>query len=137
MEATSLDEVFPLLPDLEPEEYEALKLGIQEHGVQHKIIFDADGNVVDGHFRLRACEELGITDYPKDVETFADETERYKFVLAVNLQRRHLNSYQRVQIVHRIKADYPDWSVREIAKLTASPSRTFTATSLRRLTSNH
>jgi hypothetical protein len=55
---------FQLLDALANADYQALKADIAAHGVRVPIELDQDGNVIDGHQRLRACQELGITDYP-------------------------------------------------------------------------
>jgi len=54
------------------------------------IEFDAAGNVLDGHHRLRACRELGITKYPKVVRPKLSEQEKREHILKLNLLRRHL-----------------------------------------------
>jgi len=37
---------------------EELKLLIKERGLYHPIVINQHGDVLDGHHRLRACEEL-------------------------------------------------------------------------------
>lgn len=38
-----------VMPNLSPEEYAALKLDIQEQGVQIPVIYDEQGHILDGH----------------------------------------------------------------------------------------
>jgi hypothetical protein len=52
------------LPDLTPEEYDALKAAIQGEGVLTPILLDEDDEVLEGHHRLRVCEELGLAEIP-------------------------------------------------------------------------
>ena len=54
---------YQVLPPMAPEQFEALKRDIAERGVLTPIDLDEQGRVLDGHHRLRACAELGITDY--------------------------------------------------------------------------
>jgi ParB-like chromosome segregation protein Spo0J len=56
---------YQVTPDLSPDEYQELKADIAARGVQIAIEYDEDGNVLDGRHRLKACAELGITDFPK------------------------------------------------------------------------
>ena len=49
-----------LLPPLSAAESEALKRSIEQDGLHYPIIVSKDGTVLDGHNRLRACQELGI-----------------------------------------------------------------------------
>ena len=50
-----------LMPDLPEEAYQSLKASIAERGVLVPIELDETGAVLDGHQRLRACEELGLS----------------------------------------------------------------------------
>jgi hypothetical protein len=52
------EERWQLLPPLSDEEYRALKADITARGVMVPIERDEEGNVVDGHHRLRALGEL-------------------------------------------------------------------------------
>jgi len=57
-------EKYQLLPELPPEQFEALKADIAERGVVVPVVMDEFGAILDGHNRARACRELGINDYP-------------------------------------------------------------------------
>jgi DNA N-6-adenine-methyltransferase Dam len=49
-----------MVPDAKEETYQRLLAGIREHGQRYPILTDAEGRVVDGRARLRACLELGL-----------------------------------------------------------------------------
>lgn len=53
---------YQLLPPLADDDYERLKADIAVRGVMVAVEFDEDGNVLDGHHRLRIAKELGIAD---------------------------------------------------------------------------
>src|SRR6516165_5662250 len=53
-----------LLPDLTTWEYGALKESIRRWKVILPVVKDENGEILDGYQRVRACEELGIADYP-------------------------------------------------------------------------
>lgn len=58
-----------LLPELSQDEYEALKADIARRGVQVPVEYDEEGNILDGHHRVQACQELGIKDWPSIVRS--------------------------------------------------------------------
>ena len=104
---------YQLLPDLTEEEYAALKADIEARGVQVPIELDDTGAVLDGHHRLRACEELGIDEYPTIIRAGMDDDEKREHVLALNLDRRHLTREQRQELVGMLRAE--GWSYPRIA----------------------
>src|SRR4030042_6109160 len=86
-----------LLPKMTEEEFEALKTSIREEGQHYPIIANEDLEVLDGHHRFRACTELGVEpDF--EVRKFEDKMLEKKFVIEVNLRRRHLNNFQLVEL---------------------------------------
>ncbi|MDO8673071.1 MAG: MT-A70 family methyltransferase [Dehalococcoidia bacterium] len=104
---------YQLLPDLSEEEYEALRADIAARGVMVPVEYDEQGNVLDGHHRVRVCGELGITDWPKVVRLGMSEDQKREHVLALNLDRRHLTREQRAELVGRLRSE--GWSTRRIA----------------------
>ena len=90
-DAINLDERYQVLPDMPPEQYEALKADIADRGVLVPIDLTEDGYILDGHHRYRACLELGIIDFPTIVRPDLDEHERRLFARNNNMLRRHLN----------------------------------------------
>jgi N6-adenosine-specific RNA methylase IME4 len=93
---------YQLLPDLTSDEYAALKDDIAKRGVQVPVEYDDDGNVLDGHHRLRACADLGIKEWPRVVRVGMSENQKAEHVLALNLDRRHLNESQRAMIAAKL-----------------------------------
>ena len=49
-----------LLPKMSEEEFTELKISIQTEGQHYSIIVNEDLEVLDGHHRFRACNELRI-----------------------------------------------------------------------------
>lgn len=86
-----------LLPKMSDEEFTELKASIQAEGQHYPIIANEDLEVLDGHHRFRACTELGIEpDF--EIRKFDDKLLEKKFVIEANLRRRHLNSFQLVEL---------------------------------------
>ena len=107
---------YQLLPDLTDEEFAALKADIAARGVMVPVELDETGAVLDGHHRVRACAELGITEYPRIIRPGMTEDEKRKHVLALNLDRRHLNQQQKRELVAKLLVATPDVSNRQIAE---------------------
>jgi len=103
---------YQLLPPLSEEEYAALKEDIAKRGVLVPVEYDEDGNILDGHHRVKICEELGIKNWPSIVRIGMSEEEKTEHVLALNLDRRHLTREQRRELVAKLREQ--GWSLRRI-----------------------
>jgi site-specific DNA-methyltransferase (adenine-specific) len=89
---------YQFLPELLPEEFEALKSSIAERGVDVPIIVDQDGNIIEGFHRQRACDELRIF-CPREVRHFETDAERFELALRLNCRRRQLNRQQKRELI--------------------------------------
>lgn len=108
---------YQLLPDLTIEEYGELRDDIREHGIRVPVDVDENGNVLDGHHRVRIAEELGYDYDTRVVEGLTDEEKR-EHALAVNVHRRQLSRDQKRELVkNSLRAD-PDLTDREHARRT-------------------
>jgi ParB-like chromosome segregation protein Spo0J len=86
-----------LLPKMSDEEFAELKSSIQAEGQHYPIVVNEDLEVLDGHHRFQACVELGIEpDF--EVRKFEDKLLEKKFVIEANLRRRHLTTFQLVEL---------------------------------------
>jgi len=86
-----------LLPRMSDEEYEELKASIKSEGQHYPIVANEDLEVLDGHHRFKACIDLGIEpDF--EVRKFDNKLIEKKFVIEANLRRRHLNSFQLIEL---------------------------------------
>src|ERR1700690_225381 len=90
LEFHPLAELFPLI---EGAEFAALVASIKENGQREAIVTLAN-KILDGRNRYRACIEAGVMPITMPY-TGADPV---KFVLDMNLRRRHLNEGQRAMI---------------------------------------
>ena len=108
---------YQVMPDMAQDEYDALKEDIAERGVMVPLEFDENGNVLDGHHRLKICAELGIDDYPKIIRTGMSETEKWTHARKLNMARRHLTREQRREMMRNQIKDTPELSDRQIAKM--------------------
>ena len=86
-----------LVPLLTSEEYESLKESIKENGLWLPILCNAEGIILDGHHRFRACIELKLkTKFA--LREFENELLEKKFVIECNLKRRQLNDFQKAEL---------------------------------------
>ena len=80
-----------VMPALDEDTYEALKVDIARRGVQVPVEVDEEGYVVDGNHRVWAARALGV-DYPSVTRAFASEEERAEHTLKLNLLRRQVDA---------------------------------------------
>lgn len=85
-----LADIFPLIEGVE---FDELVTSIKENGQQHAIV-TIDDAILDGRNRYRACISAGVK--PR-FEVFTG-TDPIKFVIDINIRRRHLNAGQRAMI---------------------------------------
>ena len=86
-----------LLPGLKPAEIDALRDSIRRDGVIVPVVVRSNGDMIDGHHRRQLADELGV-DYPTKVVDIDDGTaDRWRLIL--NLARRHLDEWERLDMI--------------------------------------
>jgi hypothetical protein len=81
-----------LLPLMEGVAFECLVDDIRLNGQREPILITADGQIIDGRNRYRACVQLGILPFTKLWDGIGEVV---SLVLSFNLHRRHLSKTQR------------------------------------------
>jgi len=94
----SVHPVAALFPMMSDEELEDLVADIRANGLIHPIIHDADGVLIDGRNRLKACELAGVGPRYELLPPGADPV---AFILSVNVARRHLTQGQKAMVLAR------------------------------------
>lgn len=90
-----------LLPKVPESQYEEIKHDIRTNGQYIPIIINQKGEILDGHTRFKACNELGITPLTMMREEFEDPLLAKQFIININRNRRHLNSSQRIELEYK------------------------------------
>lgn len=111
-----MQDTYQVMPDLSLEDYAELKADIAARGVQVAVEYDEDGNIMDGHHRVRACKDLGIKDWPRVVRVGMTDEQKINHALKLNLARRQLSQEQIRQ--HMTELRKKGWSIRRIAEAT-------------------
>jgi len=106
---------YQVMPSLTLQEYSELKDSIAKNGVLVAVEYDEDGNIIDGHHRVQACLDLGISDWPKIVKVGMTEQQKRDYALTVNIIHRHLTQAQRQELIRQQLIRTPDKSDRQIA----------------------
>lgn len=107
--------------DLTPIEYEALRNDIAENGVLVPIEIDENGDILDGHHRIKAWGELKaegvkLPDYPRIIRAGLTEEQKRNHARKLNVLRRHMGKDEREQMMVDMRKD--GMSVRKIAEAT-------------------
>jgi N6-adenosine-specific RNA methylase IME4/ParB-like chromosome segregation protein Spo0J len=106
---------YQVLPPLSADDFAALKSDIATRGIMVPVEYDQDGNVIDGHHRVKACQELGIANWPRIVRSFKSESDKWTHARQLNLARRHLTQEQRRGLIEAELRQHPGRSNRQIA----------------------
>jgi DNA modification methylase len=111
-----------------PRSFDAVRHSVAEHGVLFPLAVAADGRVLDGRYRLRAAQALGLPSLPVlSIDVQGEDAVRWVFQMKQN--REHLSEAERavmaVQYQARLSGQYK--KVRA-TKMTAARSAKATAT---------
>ena len=98
------EEYINLMPPVTASEYETLKHSIKEEGrLLLPIVLNQDNVILDGHHRFKACQELGIPIRIDKKDFTGRPLDEMMYVVNVNLYRRSLNDFQRVEVGIRVE----------------------------------
>ena len=113
---------YQLFPPMGISEYEEMKADISARGVMVPVEYDEDGNILDGHHRVKACQELGLKEWPSVIRLGLSERDKRNHIRKLNLARRHLTGEQRDKVLLDMRAD--GMSLRQIADAAKIPKST-------------
>lgn len=101
---------YQVMPELTPIEYAALKASIAERGVLVPVEVDENGDLLDGHHRVRAWQELRaegvkVPKYATLIRKGMTEEQKRNHARELNVQRRQLTKEQRKKVIQDMRAD--------------------------------
>ncbi len=117
---------YQVLGWMTPGKYASLLRSIQAQGqVQVPIVKDSEGNILDGHHRQLAHQQLKIKE-PLKVQTLGamSEVEKRHYALSVNLVRRQVSRKQRREIIAAELRRTPDLSNSALAHVCGTTKKT-------------
>jgi hypothetical protein len=103
------------MPELTPEQWDALAADIMANGVLVPVVKDQHGRILDGNNRAAIADKLGI-DYPVNVIEVADDDDAWDRAVSLNCARRHLSREQTRELVRSEIRRRPEQSDRAIAR---------------------
>lgn len=101
--------LFPMMTD---EELDDLAADIAANGLIHPLVRDADGQLIDGRNRAEACRRAGVEPRWEEL----DGRDAVAYILAANVQRRHLSKGQTAMAVARACVLTQNGSMRDVAR---------------------
>jgi hypothetical protein len=115
-----LANIFPLI---EGEEFDAFVDMYKKQGLLQQIVLH-QGMILEGRNRYRAGQKLGQEFSAKDFTQLPPGKNPYEFVIAANVQRRHLSTEQKRTLALRLIRERPNDSDRKIALLLGMSNKT-------------
>jgi hypothetical protein len=115
-----LANIFPLI---EGEVFDAFVDMYKKQGLLQQIVLH-QGMILEGRNRYRAGQTLGQKFSAKDFSELPSGKNPYEFVIAVNVQRRHLTTDQKRALALRLIRERPNESDRKIALLLGMSNKT-------------
>lgn len=105
--------------DLGGDEWRELVKDVRERGIQQPITVSRRTGqmvIVDGHQRVRAALEVGLTTIPGVQQVYEDEKAETLALVMANIRRRHLTRDERRQVIAEMLRLYPEKSNNSHAK---------------------
>ena len=113
-----------VLPELSRWEYTALRASIDRFGIIAPVIRDESGQLIDGHHRVRACAELGISRIPTVTLAGLSDAEKRDQAFLLNTLRRRISRKERRRLIAVELRRQPELSNRYLAEVMGVTDRT-------------
>jgi ParB-like nuclease domain len=86
-----------MAPEMLPNEFQALKESIKQHGLYYALVVNKAGILLDGHHRYEVCRMIGVK--PRiEVRSFDDDLQEKLFICESAGRRRNLNEWQKIDL---------------------------------------
>lgn len=110
---------YQIFPPQTKAEFEKLKRSIAKDGVLVPVVIDQRGDIIDGHHRVKAWNELRaegvkVPNYVRSLRHLVSDDEGYELAVVLNERRRHMDPKMRTTVARQLRRR--GWSVRRIAE---------------------
>jgi len=92
------DQYKSIIPRPNAEEFQALKEDINKQGIKETLKINTKNILLDGYTRYEIAKELQIWEVPVEIKNFKKDEDEWKYIISLNLHRRHLNNAQKAVI---------------------------------------
>jgi len=93
--------------------FETIRNSIRQHGIRYPLAVNGQGQVLDGRYRLRAAQELGISTVPALTVKVTDVLE---FIWLMKGEREHLNDWDRAMLAEALQQEIKTQNIKERTK---------------------
>lgn len=87
-----------LVPRMSREDDQTFDESIKTNGIREPLTINRNDVVLDGHSRYSKAEKYNIKLIPITRKHFENKLEEEKYVIETNLERRHLNNWQKIEL---------------------------------------
>ena len=87
-----------LVPKMNDDQDETFDQSIQKNGIREPIALSEKNVLLNGHHRYAKAKKYKIKKIPYERKHFETKLEETKYVIECNLEQRHLNKFQRVEL---------------------------------------
>jgi len=112
-----LDNRYQTERDLTTAEYNELSTGIKSKWEKSRILIDEEGNIIDGHHRVRIAKELDLEFADEDIDVMlnASDGEKREASKTLNRNRRHLTNEEKQELITKELKKDPNQSNNTVA----------------------
>jgi|APSaa5957512535_1039671.scaffolds.fasta_scaffold08441_4 N6-adenosine-specific RNA methylase IME4 len=87
-----------LVHEMNSEDDKLFDASVKEHGIREKLTLNRNRDLLDGHHRRKKSIKYNIESVPYEIKHFETKLQEKKYVIECNLERRNLNSFQKVEL---------------------------------------
>jgi hypothetical protein len=109
------EEYASLVPQISEQEYQTMKQSLKDNGQWVPVITNPQLIILDGHTRFRACKELDLEPRIM-IRKFEDPLLEKQFIIQINRNRRHLTTFQRIELECKYDAIQSELAKKRMSK---------------------
>ena len=91
-----------MVPQMNIEDDKLFDESVKQNGIKEKLTLNRNHELLDGHNRIRKAKKYNVESVPYEIKYFENLLEEKKYVIECNIERRHLNSFQKVELGYEL-----------------------------------